>query len=306
MRNRGSSQRRPSVALVVSLIALFVALGGGATAASKVLFTGADIKNKSVTGKDIKNKTIGRKHLNNRALAMIDSSKTVAGAKGAKGTKGDRGPRGAKGKPGVNCFDTDKKLNTPEPGTVESCRGERGPRGPHGQQGRQGIDAVAPAGAVMFFDLAACPAGWSEFANAQGRAIVGQPSGGTLNGTSPGTPLGDLENRAHTHNVDPATVGTTSAGQHAHTINPPSTSTSTGHSHIWMQNVGVPGNGFTSGDGQVVAQHDIDLDAPPFVRIIGGPVPVPRDKSTARTPKEATTTTSTPSTHRRVEITPTT
>ena len=99
VRNRGSSQRRPSVALVVSLIALFVALGGGATAASKVLFTGADIKNKSVTGKDIKNKTIGRKHLNNRALAMIDSSKTVAGAKGAKGTKGDRGPRGAKGKP---------------------------------------------------------------------------------------------------------------------------------------------------------------------------------------------------------------
>ena len=53
-----------------------------------MLFTGADIKNKSVTGKDIKNKTIGRKHLNNRALAMIDSSKTVAGAKGREGHEG--------------------------------------------------------------------------------------------------------------------------------------------------------------------------------------------------------------------------
>ena len=136
-----SSRRRPSVALGVALIALFVALGGGATAASKVLFTGKDIKNKSVTGKDIRNKTIGPKHLNRRALAMIESSKPAAVAKGAKGAKGDRGARGAKGAPGVNCFDTDKKLNTPEPGTVESCRGERGPRGPHGQGGQRGQKA---------------------------------------------------------------------------------------------------------------------------------------------------------------------
>ena len=116
MRKRWSSQRRPSVALVVSLIALFVALGGGATAANKVLFTGKDIKNGSLTGKDIRGKSIGPKHLNNRAMAMIKSPTPVAAAKGAKGAKGDRGPRGAKGKPGVNCFDTDKKLNTPRAG----------------------------------------------------------------------------------------------------------------------------------------------------------------------------------------------
>ena len=41
--------RRPPVALIVAMIALFVALGGGATAAQQAgLFTGKDIKNKSI------------------------------------------------------------------------------------------------------------------------------------------------------------------------------------------------------------------------------------------------------------------
>ena len=52
------------------------------------------------------------------------------------------------------------------------------PAGPRGQ------DATAPAGAVMFFNLASCPAGWSELAAAQGRYLVGVPGGGTLGGTS--------------------------------------------------------------------------------------------------------------------------
>jgi len=64
-----------------------------------------------------------------------------------------------------------------------------------------------PSGAVMFFDLAACPAGWTELTTAQGRYVVGMPAGGTL-GTPIGTQLGVNENRA--------------AGQHTHTINDPS------------------------------------------------------------------------------------
>jgi hypothetical protein len=72
-----------------------------------------------------------------------------------------------------------------------------------GHQGANGQDATAPAGAVMFFNLASCPNGWFELAGAQGRYLVGVPTGGTLGGSS-GTALGDLENRPvgqHNHSV---------------------------------------------------------------------------------------------------------
>jgi len=70
-----------------------------------------------------------------------------------------------------------------------------------------------PAGAVMFSTGASCPAGWSELTAAQGRCLVGLPSGGTLAGTV-GTALTDLENRdvgQHTH--------TTTVSAHSHTCN---------------------------------------------------------------------------------------
>jgi hypothetical protein len=52
---RGNS-RRPSPALVISMIALFVALGGTGYAASQL--NGKSLKNNSVPGKKLKNKTI--------------------------------------------------------------------------------------------------------------------------------------------------------------------------------------------------------------------------------------------------------
>ncbi len=48
--------RRPSPALVISLIALFVALGGVGYAAATI--NGKNIKNKSIAGKKLKNKTV--------------------------------------------------------------------------------------------------------------------------------------------------------------------------------------------------------------------------------------------------------
>jgi len=60
---------------------------------------------------------------------------------------------------------------------------------------------VVPSGAVMFFKLSTCPFGWTEYTAAQGRYIVGLPSGGTLEGTA-GTALTNLENRPagkHSH-----------------------------------------------------------------------------------------------------------
>jgi hypothetical protein len=83
--------------------------------------------------------------------------------------------------------------------------------------------SAIPTGAVMFFNLAACPSGWAELTAARGRYVVGKPSGGTLAGTA-GTALTNQENRAvgqHTHTVtdpghdheyDKATVVTTGTG----------------------------------------------------------------------------------------------
>ncbi len=134
-------------------------------------------------------------------------------------------------------------------------------------------DKGVPAGAVMSFNLASCPAGWSELTAARGRVIVGKPSGGTLAGTA-GTALSNLENRAtgvhnhsagsgtqsanHSHNVDPAPVtsGTVSSwhthaitvnagGAHAHTITPKK-----GGLGAYLNNVGVgtaSANGGTAG-----------------------------------------------------------
>src|SRR4051812_28506459 len=99
-------------------------------------------------------------------------------------------------------------------GTWDSA-GEPGPAGPAGtprtngvagaagQAGTNGLDAAAPAGAVMSFDLASCPAGWTSYDAAGGRYLVGLPAGGTA-GAAVGTALSDQENRPtgqHTHGV---------------------------------------------------------------------------------------------------------
>jgi len=86
---------------------------------------------------------------------------------------------------------------------------------------REGGNSLIPAGAVMYFNLAACPAGWTELTAARGRYVVGLPSSGTLAGTV-GTALTNTENRP--------------AGGHTHTINDP------GHSHPIRGSANPAGN----------------------------------------------------------------
>jgi len=58
-------RRRPSPALAVSLVALFVALGGSAYA---LTITGGDVVNGSLTGSDIRNRSLTQHDLKGRAL----------------------------------------------------------------------------------------------------------------------------------------------------------------------------------------------------------------------------------------------
>jgi hypothetical protein len=77
--------RRPSPSLVISIVALVVALGGTGYAA--VTVTGKQIKDSSITGRDVKNKSLTKKDFK----GSVAGPRGATGAQGAKGDKGDMG-----------------------------------------------------------------------------------------------------------------------------------------------------------------------------------------------------------------------
>ncbi len=85
--------RRPRASIVIASLALFVALGGSATAAT--LITGAKVKNGTITGKDIKGSSLTGAKVKNGTLGTSDLSTAAKGA--LKGAKGDTGPAGQTG-----------------------------------------------------------------------------------------------------------------------------------------------------------------------------------------------------------------
>jgi hypothetical protein len=61
------------------------------------------------------------------------------------------------------------------------------------------VDDGVPSGTVAFFGAGtSCPAGWAIATQVQGRAIVGVTDG-AQGGITVGMPLGDREDRTHTH-----------------------------------------------------------------------------------------------------------
>lgn len=146
-----------------------------------------------------------------------------------------------------------------------------GPGGGGGGSG--GGSYLIPPGAIVLF-AAACPTGWTEYIAARGRALVGVPSGGTLEGTV-GTALTNLGTRtistvashlhaagtlaadnesththadgtlvnsselAHTHDVNPANTTSAAGTSHNHAVNPPQTTSAGGntfHTHSGTTN----------------------------------------------------------------------
>jgi hypothetical protein len=66
-RSDPSPRRRPSASLVIALVALFIALGSGAYAASKI--GTKQLKNKAVTTKKLDNKAVSGKKLASKAVS---------------------------------------------------------------------------------------------------------------------------------------------------------------------------------------------------------------------------------------------
>ncbi len=84
------TMKRPRLATILAAMALFIVIGGSATAASG-LINGKKIKKGTVTAKQIKNKTITKAKLK---PALVKSLKGQTGPQGPKGEKGETGQNG--------------------------------------------------------------------------------------------------------------------------------------------------------------------------------------------------------------------
>lgn len=96
---------RSSTAVLISLLALFVALGGTGYAALMITgrnvkddsLTGRDIKDRSLTGKDIRNDSLGGEKLEELASDDFEGGALPPGPRGPEGPQGPPGPGGADG-----------------------------------------------------------------------------------------------------------------------------------------------------------------------------------------------------------------
>lgn len=89
-----NEKKRPRLSTIIACLALFIALGGTATAAKQVI-NGKSIKKGTITAKQIKNKSITKAKLKPATV------KALKGNQGPQGLKGDTGATGAAGKDGV-------------------------------------------------------------------------------------------------------------------------------------------------------------------------------------------------------------
>jgi hypothetical protein len=99
---------RPTPAIFVALIALVLAMGGSAIAASLI------------TSKQIKDGTIQTKDISKKALKSLRGKRGPAGAAGAAGTAGAAGAKGDKGDAGPSHSYTDIGVSTLFNGTANN------------------------------------------------------------------------------------------------------------------------------------------------------------------------------------------
>jgi hypothetical protein len=122
-----------SFANVIASLALFIALGGGAYAATQ-------LPKNSVGTTQIQNNAVTPAKLSAAAESGMEGPRGPAGPKGPTGAKGATGPTGPKGETGSRGEKGDKG--------DKGDQGERGVPGPEGDPGPLTVDASAQASAV--------------------------------------------------------------------------------------------------------------------------------------------------------------
>lgn len=129
------ASRRPSHATVVAYLALFVALGGSAIAATRITskqivnntITSTDIKNKTIKGKDVARNTLTGTQISESKLGVVPSAKNAASAANAN-TVGGRSaadltlhcPSGTDPFAGV-CFEKTARANQGLEAAMRTC-----------------------------------------------------------------------------------------------------------------------------------------------------------------------------------------
>jgi hypothetical protein len=113
---RSFLKRRPSPALVISLVALFCSLGGVSYGLATGSIDSREIKNNTVRSKDIRNNTVRSGDVRNNTVRSRDvrdfsllaqdfmPGQLPAGPRGAQGAQGPRGPQGPTGPSGAEGF----------------------------------------------------------------------------------------------------------------------------------------------------------------------------------------------------------
>jgi Collagen triple helix repeat (20 copies) len=142
------SFRRPSPALLVAFVALFVALGGGgALAASKLIVHTDNIANGAVTNHKLAAGSVGLHKLNvhvRSALSKI-TGRGIIGQQGAQGAQGAQGPQGATGATGA--------IGATGATGPQGAKGDAGAAGQAGQQGPAGKSVADETTNVAFSNL---------------------------------------------------------------------------------------------------------------------------------------------------------
>lgn len=115
---------RPSPALAVSLVALFVALGGSAVAATTLLIHTKNIANGAVTNHKLANGAVGLAKLNTQVRSALTAAGTGRGiVTGPTGATGSAGVTGAAGSNGTNGPQGPSGVNSPLVYTFSSASG---------------------------------------------------------------------------------------------------------------------------------------------------------------------------------------
>ena len=137
---------RPSVATVLSLIALFAALGGTSYAAATI--SGKQVKNGTLTGADIKNNSVGGADVKESKLGQVPSAaKALAGRQGDQADKADQGRRRRRGPPRPRRPTARSRPTRPLTGAIRPPRPDR-------SVGPDGVDSAAiKPGAVDLPDI---------------------------------------------------------------------------------------------------------------------------------------------------------
>ncbi len=178
-----------SFANVVSVTALFIALGGVSYAAIKLpknsvgnaqikknAVTGSKVKNSSLTGSDVKNSSLTGSDVKDGSLTTADFRGSVQGPQGPAGPQGAKGDTGAKGDPGsagaTSVVVRRKSLGALAANTFTNdfalCQaGERATGGGGGFQGNGGNEIIQQSYPILANGAAAqdgeTPVGWRVF-----------------------------------------------------------------------------------------------------------------------------------------------